>query len=166
MSIARVFTPDDSKYEGVRPINIFLLRVFYFLMAAYVATWAWSSILRHEGPWDPYRAVAYCVWAIYPTMALLGLVHPLRMLPIMIFMIGYKVLWLIVVAYPLWRVGALEGSPAEQIASGFLGVPIAILAVPWGYVYRTYVKWPRKAVHARSEQAHERIAGDRAASAP
>jgi hypothetical protein len=33
-----LFTPDHDRYEGVRPINIYLLRLFYFLMAAFVAT--------------------------------------------------------------------------------------------------------------------------------
>jgi hypothetical protein len=34
-------------------------------------------ILTHQGPWDHVRAVAWCVWATYPTLALLGLLHPL-----------------------------------------------------------------------------------------
>ena len=30
--IQYVFTPNDEAYEGVRPINIHLLRLLYFLM--------------------------------------------------------------------------------------------------------------------------------------
>ena len=138
MSIAWIFTPDYERYEGVRPINIYLLRALYGLMAVFVATSAWSTILRHEGPWDPYRVLAHSVWAIYPTLAILGVVHPLRMLPIMLFTIGYKVLWLVAFAYPLWRAGALTG-PALEIANSFIGVPVAILIVPWSHVWRTYV---------------------------
>lgn len=139
MSIARFFTPDQQRYEGVRPINIYLLRALYFLMAAFVATSAWSTILRHQGPWDPYRVLAFSVWAIYPTLAILGVFQPLRMLPIMLFMIGYKSLWLVAYAYPLWRAGTLTG-PAAEIASSFLGAPLVILIVPWKYVWRTYVR--------------------------
>jgi hypothetical protein len=146
MTIPRIFAPDHRKYEGVRPFHIYLLRIVYFLMAAFVATAAWSTILRHEGPWDPVRAVAWCVWAIYPTMAILGVIYPLRMLPIMIFMIGYKLLWLAVVAYPMWRAGTLAGSPAEEIANSFIGVFIVMLAVPWPYVFRTYVRGARAPV--------------------
>ncbi|HJU88516.1 MAG TPA: hypothetical protein VJ672_03945 [Gemmatimonadaceae bacterium] len=143
MSIARIFAPDYQKYEGVRPINIYLLRTIYFLMVAYVATWAWGTILRHQGPWDPMHAVAICVWAIYPTMAILGVIHPLRMLPIMIFTVAYKLLWLTIVAYPLWRAGTLNGQAAE-LTNGFIGMPIAVIAIPWGYVWRTYVTGVRK----------------------
>jgi hypothetical protein len=130
---------DPDRYDGVRPIQVLMLRTFYFLMTALVATEAWSVILAHQGPWDHVRAVAWCVWATYPTLALLGLLHPLRMLPLMLFTIGYKALWLAVVAYPLWRAGTLAGSPAEEMTKVFLMTPLLIAAVPWGYVLRHYV---------------------------
>lgn len=144
MSIKRIFTPDYARYEGVRPINIYLLRLLYFLMAAFVATDAWRTILTHAGPWDRFRALAFCVWATYPTLAVLGLIHPLKMLPLMFFAIGYKLIWLIIVAYPLYIVNALAGSPAEPMTKAFLWLPLAIIAVPWGYAFRNYVMLPRR----------------------
>lgn len=135
----RIFAPDWPRWDGVRPINIALLRLFYFLMAAFVAIDAWRGILTHEGPWDPVRAVAVCVWASYPVLGVLGLWHPLRMLPLMLFMLAYKTVWLAVVAYPLWRVDALWGTPTGNIAASFLALPLAYVAVPWGYVWRTFV---------------------------
>lgn len=150
MNLRDLFRPDFVRYDGVRPINIWGLRLFYLLMAAFVATTAWRVLLTHEGPWEPMRALAFCVWATYPTLALLGLIHPLRMLPLMLFTIGYKTLWFVFVAYPLWAEGALAGSSAEAITHSFLGLPILALVVPWGYVWRTYVKLPRRAVAATS----------------
>jgi hypothetical protein len=158
MSVKTIFTPDHVRYEGVRPINIYLLRLIYLLMLVFVGSDSWRSILTHQGPWDPVRAVAVCVWASYSTLSLLGLIHPLRMLPIMIFMIGYKLLWLIVVAYPLWRANALAGSPAEEMTYVFLWLPLPIIAVPWKYVLRNYVMWPPKprAINARYATGAER----------
>ena len=144
MSIKTIFTPDYVHYEGVRPINIYLLRLIYFLMLVFVGSDSWISIVTHQGPWDHVRAVAFCVWASYSTLSVLGLIHPLRMLPIMIFMIGYKLLWLIVVAYPLWRANALAGSPAEEMTRVFLWIPLPIIAVPWKYVFQNYVMWSKK----------------------
>jgi len=146
MSIKTIFTPDYVHYEGVRPINIYLLRLIYFLMLVFVGSDSWISIVTHQGPWDHVRAVAFCVWASYSTLSVLGLIHPLRMLPIMIFMIGYKLLWLIVVAYPLWRANALAGSPAEEMTRVFLWIPLPIIAVPWKYVFQNYVMWSKKKV--------------------
>jgi len=39
---------------------------------------AWVGLLRHQGQWDPVRAVAVRVWATCPALALFGLLHPLR----------------------------------------------------------------------------------------
>jgi hypothetical protein len=106
-----------------------------------VAFEAWKTIINHQGPWDHTKAVAWCVWAAYPTLSIFGLLRPLRWLPIVIFMIFYKTLWVIVVAYPLWRAGALAGSPAEEMAHVFIWAPVIILIVPWIYVFKNYVLW-------------------------
>lgn len=140
MPLSHILRPDWQRWDGVRPIQIGLLRGFYFLMAAFVATDAWRGLLTHEGPWDPVRAVATCVWAAYPTLAVLGLMHPLRMLPLMLFMVLYKGLWLMVVALPLWRADALWGTPAGDMTMAFAALPVAIAAIPWGYVWRMYVR--------------------------
>ena len=150
MSLRDFFLPDHRRYEGVRPVQIWGLRMFYLLMAAFVATNAWTELLTHQGPWQPMSALAYCVWATYPTLAVLGLFHPLRMLPIMLFTIGYKTLWFVFVAYPLWSAGALAGSSAEGITNSFLGLPLLMLVVPWGYVWRTYFRPPQRSVVAAS----------------
>jgi hypothetical protein len=140
MSIIKtIFTPDYARYEGVRPINIYLLRLLYFLMLVFIGSQSWMSIINHQGPWDHVRAVAWCVWAAYTTLSVFGLIHPLRWLPIVIFMIFYKTLWLIVVAYPLWRANALAGSPADEMAHVFIGAPFVALIVPWKYVFQNYV---------------------------
>jgi hypothetical protein len=138
-----LFTPDHVRYEGVRPINVYVLRLFYLLMFCFVGLDTWTTILTHQGSWDHVRAVAFCTWAAYSTMSIFGVLHPLRMLPIMLFMIFYKTLWLLVVAYPLWRAGTLAGSPAEEMAQVFMWVVVPAIAVPWGYVLRTYVTWPK-----------------------
>jgi hypothetical protein len=133
----------SSKYEGVRPINIYLLRVLYVLMFFVLGRETWTKILTHQGPWEPFEAVAWCVWTGFATLAGLGILRPLKMLPIVLLEIFYKVLWLVVVAYPLWIKGALWGSRAEGIATPFLWVILPIVAVPWGYAFANYVYKPK-----------------------
>lgn len=142
MNIARAFASDRQRHDGVRPFNIWGLRLFYLLMIVFVVPDAWHGLLTHQGPWDPLRAVTICVWATYPALAVFGLVHPLRWLPLMFFTIGYKSLWLLFVAWPMWQAGTLAGSPAEELAYAFLFVPVIAAVVPWGYAYRTFVRWP------------------------
>lgn len=138
-----IFRP-SARYEGVRPINIYLLRLLYILMFFVLGHDTWTHILTHQGTWEPFNGVAWCEWTAFATLALLGIFRPLKMLPIVFLEIFYKVLWLIIVAYPLWSTHTLEGSPAEDITSQFLWVLLPIVAVPWGYAFRTYV-YPFKA---------------------
>jgi hypothetical protein len=145
MTLKTFFTSDPARHDGVRPIQIACLRVIYLLMCSLMAFTAWSSILQHQGDWEPYRAMAVCVWAAYGTLSLLGLLHPLRMLPVVLFMIFYKTLWLALVAYPLWHAGRLAGSSAEELTYIFLAAPAFALVVPWGHVLRRFVlmSWRR-----------------------
>ena len=134
----------DSQYDGVRRINIYLLRLVYILMFFVLGKDTWTQILTHQGAWEPTHAVAWCVWTAFATLAGLGIIRPLKMLPILLLEIFYKVLWLIIVAYPLWSKGSLAGSPAEDTASAFLWVILPIVVVPWGYVFVTYIYQPKK----------------------
>jgi hypothetical protein len=128
----------DDRYERVRRIHIYLLRLVFVLMFFVLGKDAWTHILTHRGPWEADDAMAWCVWAAFATLAGLGIFHPLKMLPILLLEIFYKVLWLIVVAYPLWSAGTLVGSSAEGTTSAFLWVLLPIVAVPWGYVVGSY----------------------------
>lgn len=133
----------DARCEGVRRINIYLLRLLYLLMFFVLGRETWTHILTHQGQWEPTNAVAWCVWTAFATLAGLGIIRPLKMLPIVLLEIFYKVLWLIIVVYPLWSKGTLAGSPAESITSQFLWVILPIVAVPWGYVFVNYVYKPK-----------------------
>src|SRR5271170_2482061 len=145
----------NDKYEGVRNINIYLLRLLYVLMFFVLGRITWTHVLTHQGPWDPTNAVAWCVWTAFATLAGIGIIRPVKMLPIVLLEIFYKVQWLIIVAYPLWSKGTLAGSPAEEITSQFLWVILPIVAVPWGYVFANYLYQPGKvnAVSARPQGA-------------
>lgn len=142
--IRKSFGPDYERYEGVYKINIYLLRLLYLLMIVFVGSDSWTAIFTHQGPWDHVKAVAFCVWAAYSTLSILGLINPLKMLPIILFEIFYKSIWLVIVAYPLWSTHQLAGSSAEGMTNAFLWLPLPLIATPWGYVFRTYFSFPKK----------------------
>ncbi|MGO9274359.1 MAG: hypothetical protein ACLQOO_29685 [Terriglobia bacterium] len=143
LSVKSIFQR-DARYEGVRRINIYLLRLVFILMFFVLGRDTWTHILTHQGSWEPTNAVAWCVWTAFATLAGIGIMRPLKMLPILLLEIFYKVLWLILVAYPLWANGTLAGSPAEGITSVFLWVLLPIVAVPWGYAFVNYIYKPKK----------------------
>lgn len=135
----------DHRHGDVRRVNIYVLRIIYILMFVMLGRTVWTHILTHKGPWQADDAMAWSVWAAFSLLAGLGIVHPLRMLPIMLLEIVYKGLWLVLVAYPLWTSGTLTGSPDEYQTNVFSGIIVPIVFVPWGYVLRTYVVAGRSA---------------------
>jgi hypothetical protein len=142
--VARLFTPDDRRYEGVRPIQIYACRLGCVLIITLLGYRSWSLLLQHQGDWDPIVAAALSMWAGFSLLAVFALINPLRWLPIFLFEIAFKIIWLAVVAVPLWRKGQLSGSPAEELTFAFLPVIFPIVAMPWGYVWRIYVRPVRR----------------------
>ena len=138
-----IFLP-ATRYDGVRPLNIYLLRLVYVLMFVVLGKDTWTQILTHKGSWQPDDAMAWCVWTAFATLAGLGILRPLKMLPILLLEVFYKVLWLLIVAYPLWTAGTLAGSAAEGMTAAFLWVILPIIAIPWGYAFVNYVYRPAR----------------------
>lgn len=150
MTLAAAFKPDHERYEGVRPVQILLLRVGYLLVLVFVGYRTWASIFTHQGDWEPFSAAAVSMWASSSALSLIGIWRPLEMLPLVLFEIGYKTIWLVLVAWPLWQADRLVGSAAEEMTYAFLPVAGPILMVPWGYVFRTYIGSPAKRASARA----------------
>jgi hypothetical protein len=137
--LKRVFTADYERYEGVPPINIYVMRLVYALMLMFLGKDSWTYIFAHRGQWEPLDAMAWSVWAAFATLGLIGLFHTVRMIPLLLFEIFYKVLWLYLVAYPLWMNHTLAGSEAEGMTYAFAWVVLPIIAMPWPYIFRTYL---------------------------
>lgn len=129
----------SSKFEGIRPINIYFMRLIYALMFFVLGKDVWGYIISHSGGWDENEAVAWSVWAAFSTLALLGMFRTVEMIPILILEIFYKILWLILVPYPLWKSGEFNGSGIEETTFAFILVVLPVLAVPWGYVVSRYL---------------------------
>lgn len=137
-SIKFLFAPSE-KHKGVWPIKVYVLKLFFALMFLFVAKDAWIELVSHKGEWNVEIAVAWCSIAAYTTLSGLGIFHTLKMLPIMLFMVLYKGLWLSFVAFPLWSSGQLTGSEAEGWAQTFIIMIIPLIFIPWKYVFNTYV---------------------------
>lgn len=135
-SIGRLFASDR---DGVPRTNLYLMRLVWLLILVFVGRDSWTHIAAHQGQWEPLEGVAWTVWAAFACFGVLGILHPVRMIPLMLFEVLYKLLWLAVVAYPLWAEGALAGSPVEGIAHAFAWVVLPIISIPWPYVLRTFL---------------------------
>jgi hypothetical protein len=75
-------------------------------------------------------------------LAILGIRYPLKMIPLLLFELVWKAIWLVTIALPLWRAGQIDPGTAESIKACVMGVIISIIAIPWPYFMAAYVKAP------------------------
>lgn len=75
-------------------------------------------------------------------MTLIAIRYPLRMVPILLFEFTWKLIWLLRFGLPQWQAGT--GSPrlSQDLLEIGLFPLILLLVIPWGYVWRHYVKAP------------------------
>jgi hypothetical protein len=74
-------------------------------------------------------------------MSFLGLRYPLQMLPILLFEFVWKTLWLLRFGLPQWLAGRDDPQLSEDLIL-IGGGPLFALVIPWGYVWRHYVREP------------------------
>ena len=103
----------------------------------------WTEIFTHKGLWEPLPGVAFSFWAAFTALAILGLLHPLKMIPLLLVQFSYKLIWLIIVAFPLWSANQLTGSSAQGLTeANSIGIVIDLLVIPWSYVLKNYILKP------------------------
>ena len=75
-------------------------------------------------------------------MALFAFRYPLKMVPILLLELVWKLVWLIFFGLPQWWSGV--GSPrlSEDLWSIGAFPIVCVLVIPWGYVWRHYAKAP------------------------
>lgn len=75
-------------------------------------------------------------------MSFFGLRYPLQMLPIFLFELVFKTMWLLRFGLPQWMAGRVDPQLSEDLV--LIGGPpiVLVLIIPWGYVWRHYIKEP------------------------
>lgn len=135
--------------QAVSTFRLNLLRAMYFLLAAGLMAVVWPGMLQAQR-WDLWVGVVQCMLIAFSLMCALGVRYPLQMLPVLIWEIAWKSLWLGLVAIPQWIAGTMD-QQTWGIAAAVLWVLIIPFAIPWDYVVANYIKKPYERGRARSE---------------
>jgi hypothetical protein len=129
--------------SGVSIFRLCLLRIFYAMAVLLLGIDVWTEIFTHGEEWESLPAVAFSFWGAFSVLAILGVIHPLKMLPLLLLQFSYKLIWLIMVAYPLWSIGRLAESAAQGLAkANFIGLILDLAIIPWAYILKNHV-WIR-----------------------
>jgi len=139
--VVKFFNDNEINSEGVPKYRLYLMRILFVLTFLFLGRDAWTELITHEGVWNPLNGVAFSFWAAYSTLMILGLRRPLKMVPLLLLQFLYKLVWLVSVAFPLWRDNHFDD--AKGLATIFIiGIVLDLVVIPWAYVYKNYFSTP------------------------
>lgn len=118
--------------------RLYLLRFGYLVMAIGLTATKWPLIVNHQGPWPLMEGVETCMLVALSLLWFLGLRYPIKMLPILLFEIAWKFIWLSVIALPMLTADHLDQATLNVLYA-CLWVVIVLAVIPWRYVVRHFV---------------------------
>ena len=124
----------------VSTFRLYLLRATYLLIVVGLGVTIWPDLIHHAIMGDPTPRATPSLLAGVSLLALVGLRFPLMMLPLLIFELAWKSIWLIAVALPLWSAHQIDADTAESVKACLMGIIVVPLAIPWAYVHANYVR--------------------------
>ena len=135
--------------------RLYALRAAYVFLAAGLAATVWPLLINHSSQWPLMNSVVCSLLAAVSVLAAVGIRYPLQMLPVLLFEIVWKSIWLIAVALPLWSANQIDARTWETVRDCLVAT-ILIPLIPWRYVVSQYVmkpgdRWRRP---ARMRSAH------------
>ena len=122
---------------NVSLLRLYLLRAVYLLSVVGLGVVVWPGVIRHES-WELFEGAVQCMLAAYSLLCILGLRYPLQMLPVLLWEVIWKTLWLTIVALPQWWAGHIDESIQSTIFANSM-VLLFYFAIPWRYVAANYV---------------------------
>ena len=118
--------------------RLYTLRASYLVLALGLGVFVWPSVINHTNAFAASRGIQVSLLAGLGATAALGLRYPVKMLPLLLFEIVWKTIYLIAFAAPLWAAHQITAAVADDIQA-VLMVVILLPLIPWRYVFANYV---------------------------
>lgn len=130
---------DLAAENGVSLIRRYILRATYLLLIVGLGAVNLPQLLSHEaGARGVIPSLLGALWLL----AFIGLRYPLQMLPLLLFEFAWKAIWLFDYGLPQRLSGQTPPTFTDDFPAILAGVILMPLVIPWGYVFRHYVKKP------------------------
>jgi hypothetical protein len=124
----------------------------YLFIVVGLGTYLWPGIVDPHQRWALNEGQASCMLAAFSLLCALGIRYPLQMLPVLLWEVVWKTLWLAIVPFPQWMSGHVDEAIKPSVfACGM--VVLVYAAIPWRYVFAQYVRargdrwrWPARQI--------------------
>src|SRR5829696_5961761 len=131
-------------YE-VSTFRLYLLRAMYVFTVVGLAIEKLPALL-HPATLSPGDSVILSVLGATALLAVLGIRYPIKMLPLLFFELVWKAIWILIFGLPQLLSGGLDPNVSfggtESLIACLVGVVLVPIAMPWGYVFKQYLKVP------------------------
>lgn len=134
----------ESMHINAPPVPLWKtwgLRIIFAAMVLVLGSKQLNYILEGASEWTQWRGLGHAMLFTLAVMAIGGVFRPLVFLPIMLYEIAWKLVWLSVVALPPWLAGQDIPGIVNAKAS-LIGICVLIVLIPWRYVWWKYVAQP------------------------
>jgi hypothetical protein len=140
----------DIPFPPVATWQINAMRFLFLLMAVIMGgMFVWPELLFESADWDVMRGLAKSMLAALALMSLLGVRYPMQMLPLMLYEIAWKTIWIVLIAGRAWM--ADKWTPdIEGLFFDCIGIVIAYFIVPWRYVWARYAAQPMEPLRQKA----------------
>jgi hypothetical protein len=118
--------------------RLYALRTAYLFMSVGLGVYIWPIIISHTSELANTQGARYALLAGLSATAALGLKYPVQMLPLLLFELTWKAIYLAAFALPLWSAHQVSAATSSNIHDVFWGGLIMIPLVPWRYVFARY----------------------------
>jgi hypothetical protein len=122
-------------------VRLYTLRICYLILAVGLGLYMWPSVIHHTADLAITHGIQFSLLAGLGLTAVLGLRYPVQMLPLLLFELIWKTIYLLAFALPLWSAHQVTAAAAEDIRACLM-VVIFIPLIPWRYVARHYIMQP------------------------
>ena len=122
----------------VSVIRLNLLRACYLLLVVGTAL-VFMPQLPGAAALPLMDGAVYAMLSALGLLSIIGLFTPLRMLPLLLFEIGWKLLWTAFVALPRWQAGTVDEETIATLFAVAWVVPFVFI-IPWRYLIASYLR--------------------------
>lgn len=126
--------------NDVSLFRLYVLRAVYALIAVGQGA-TQVPLFLHHGHWSLMSGVAHSFLLALAVLSIVGVRYPLQMLPLLVYELLWKLIWLLSIALPPWLANQVDADTRESF---FEIAPIIVLIpiIPWRYVFANYLMRP------------------------
>lgn len=128
--------------DKVSTVRIYLLRAIYAFIAFGLGVTTLPDVVSGSGRFADSDTIINAMLMGFCLLSLLGIKYPLKMLPVLLLELIWKVFWLLAYAVPMYLNHSLDEYTQELVFACALGVILTPLVLPWGYLITHYIKAP------------------------